>query len=986
MDKNLFTDIGIPTANYWRIKNQDLYGKINCIQLIEGEHSDLNNSGRYIHIVGNGISEEEPSNAYILDTKGNGWYQNGVSAGFADKAFQTPLSQSGAKVFKFAEHTYTQDDWNKKRYYLTYVTDNMKYKPFSIVLGENYDFLGTITSVVKNESDNGGYITVDNYKIPNKDSNTTIYDDSYILLPYDRIESSDSYTWNNQYVNEGAHLLGDSIIGTGGAAFGYDNHVLAIGGISAGLSNISAGKYSGTFGRYNVTGYCDFAFGQNMKLLGHWITGFGRDNFASTGADYSVIGGLRNEIYNKYCTAFGRGHVMKMEDTNARGRYSETDNDRRYVDRVGYGSSDNDRKNIYTLDKDGNGWFRGNLRVGGNNYDDANEFLYVKKYDDIDELTVNESLTGDLAQAPHSIANWTIDNSYKIVLENVIGDNQYKIATKNGIECIEIQVRNDSAKPGYRYYAYFQLSEFTDGQSTSDSYTIKIKYLDNGNAPICLQYAKSKVGISNGNPEIIRTNTGQWKTFKWKIDNALFANESILHDKYHFRLFTTSVDIGTDEIYLAEVSVEKGNDLYILNSSGRDGYKEIYNWAKLTATSNDYNALINAPMINLPTNTNLDNVIEPGIYTGKNTANYNGMPYEMPYLLLVANHCNEWGTIDKPVICQTKIGCLNIATTTSKEIVQWRYQNENNEWAPWKNISADDEVIHPEIMSTVDQEYNPESANAQSGIAVAQAISQISTGGGGEQTPTYLTEYFKVLPEDYDIDMLLDEGKYIVNKRIDVADYIETITVRRGVNNYEDFDSEYQTIYQVKECFDSNGYQMLIRDKVSDYQWSEWQDCFGGGGSDDKLFTYEPQLEITVEEAVNTVTITEIGGISLSDYNYTALKCVVENAVLETKGPNAQVTVYVNSKAYDKYQTPLGSPTTFINADKKLYWGCYADIKSGLMLSASSSVSNETWSSTMYMPINSQNLHRKDKIEYLNISIVMHETFPIGTKFKLWFK
>lgn len=338
------------------------------------------------------------------------WEESGSSNiidGLTEGSVQNTLSDAGAKVFSFVvDHEYTEEDIAEKRYYLTYVVDNMLNKPFSIVLGENYDFLGTITSVVKNETDNGGYITVDNYKIPNKDSNTTIYDNSYILLPYDRVDSSDNYTWNNQYVNEGAHLLGDTIIGTGGTSFGYDNHVLAIGGISAGLSNISAGKYSGTFGRYNVTGYCDFALGQNMKILGHWNAGFGRDNYIATTSDYSIVSGLRNEIYNKYCSASGRGHVLKFDDATARGRYSETDESYRYIDRVGYGTGfePSQRKNIYTLDKEGNGWFRGDVRVGGDNYDNAETLLTIKEYETVDELTQNQAVLGDIAKVSHMVA------------------------------------------------------------------------------------------------------------------------------------------------------------------------------------------------------------------------------------------------------------------------------------------------------------------------------------------------------------------------------------------------------------------------------------------------------------------------------------------------------------------------------------------------------------------------------------------------------
>jgi len=212
-----------------------------------------------------------------------------------------------------------------------------------------------------------------------------------------------------------------------------------------------------------------------------------------------------------------------------------------------------------------------------------------------------------------------------------------------------------------------------------------------------------------------------------------------------------------------------------------------------------------------------------------------------------------------------------------------------------------------------------------------------------------------------------------------------------GMYNIEDDDGRYLHITGNGES-DANRSNAYTLDK-NGVAWFKGGIKTGGNSEtegvnvcSDKRFTYAPQLEITVEEAVNTITINEINGISLADYNYTAIKCVVENAVLETAGPNAQVTVYVNSKAYDTYQTPMGSPTTFINANTKRYWSCYTDIKSGLLLSAANSTTNETWTSPYNMPINSQNLHLKDKIEYLNISILMGETFPIGTKFRLWFK
>lgn len=268
-----------------------------------------------------------------------------------------------------------------------------------------------------------------------------------------------------------------------------------------------------------------------------------------------------------------------------------------------------------------------------------------------------------------------------------------------------------------------------------------------------------------------------------------------------------------------------------------------------------------------------------------------------------------------------------------------------------------------------------------------KAIKKIMDNGG--TIPEYLTEYFKILPEDADIDALVEEGKYIVNKRIDVADYIETITVRWGVNNYEDFDSEYQTIYQVKECFDSNGYQMLIRDRVSDYQWSEWQDCFGTDGGGATFFeSATPQIDITLEEDTTSLDITTLGGKPLSEFNYTTAKILIENAVLPEKGANGGLNLYINSDYSSRYRVTIpGFPTTFLTNNTKQYWSGYCNIVEGIIFGLASATGNVAWGANMQTLADSSPLHEYKKVErvYL-LSATASVPMPIGTKIKIWLK
>ena len=238
---------------------------------------------------------------------------------------------------------------------------------------------------------------------------------------------------------------------------------------------------------------------------------FGRDNFIANTSDYSIVTGLRNEIHKSYCSAFGRGHVLKMDDASARGRYSEIDESFRYIDRVGYGTGfePSQRKNIYTLDTQGNGWFRGDVRVGGDNYDNAETLLTIKEYEAVDELTQNQAVLGDITKVSHTIAAYPYNEyaDYNLTLFKVYGDSQFELGTFHDRVSIKIPVRDDAAK---FYYAYFNVAELTG--TPAANYEMKITYYDNGNTPIRIQYRNQDAKATY--VQINRTDTNTWKTKK----------------------------------------------------------------------------------------------------------------------------------------------------------------------------------------------------------------------------------------------------------------------------------------------------------------------------------------------------------------------------------------------------------------------------------------------------------------------------------------
>ena len=87
----------------------------------------------------------------------------------------------------------------------------------------------------------------------------------------------------------------------------------------------------------------------------------------------------------------GLGTTAQGQASHAQGRYNVLNpvNDTyptkgRYADIVGNGESASARSNAYTLDWLGNGWFAGDVRVGGTSYDDAKKLITI---DDIQNNT-----------------------------------------------------------------------------------------------------------------------------------------------------------------------------------------------------------------------------------------------------------------------------------------------------------------------------------------------------------------------------------------------------------------------------------------------------------------------------------------------------------------------------------------------------------------------------------------------------------------------
>lgn len=119
-----------------------------------------------------------------------------------------------------------------------------------------------------------------------------------------------------------------------------------------GSGTTASGYYSSAKGRDTVaTGYGANASGYNSLANGYYANAFNVDTVASG--------------YGSNASGYGTKAASKYQ--NVQGKYNEADSSDTYAHIVGGGSSDSDRKNIHTVDWQGNAVYAGDVTDGNGN-------------------------------------------------------------------------------------------------------------------------------------------------------------------------------------------------------------------------------------------------------------------------------------------------------------------------------------------------------------------------------------------------------------------------------------------------------------------------------------------------------------------------------------------------------------------------------------------------------------------------------------------
>ena len=208
-------------------------------------------------------------------------------------------------------------------------------------------------------------------------------------------------------------------------AEGYNTQATATAAHSEGYYTEATGKYSHAEGYMSkaqeqyahAEGYSNTASGEASHAEGYatWADGNYSHTEGSTttaSGDYSHAEGFYVEAAGRYQHVQGKYNII---DEDASGAALDT-----YAHIVGNGTSNTKRSNAHTIDWNGNGWFAGDLYVGGISQSDTNASKVITEADQRWNLLYD---SGEISAIANSISNIDVSGYTNIqVLVRIYND------------------------------------------------------------------------------------------------------------------------------------------------------------------------------------------------------------------------------------------------------------------------------------------------------------------------------------------------------------------------------------------------------------------------------------------------------------------------------------------------------------------------------------------------------------------------------------
>ena len=148
--------------------------------------------------------------------------------------------------------------------------------------------------------------------------------------------------------------------------------------------NIASGAYSHAEG-FTATASGAYSHAEGAITTASGMGSHAEGNSSDAIGDYSHAEGSNTTASGRYSHAEGYRTTASTDCQHVQGKYNIEDADGVYAHIVGWGTSDGDRKNINTIDTNGNGWFAGKVSAGTEDSPatpTADNDLITKKYFD----------------------------------------------------------------------------------------------------------------------------------------------------------------------------------------------------------------------------------------------------------------------------------------------------------------------------------------------------------------------------------------------------------------------------------------------------------------------------------------------------------------------------------------------------------------------------------------------------------------------------
>lgn len=424
-------------------------------QHVQGKYNIEDKSNKYAHIVGNGKSGMERSNAHTLDWKGNAWFAGDVQANnvphvISEKVVLTvPAATISAKKTEIdnlindnsepvqipVDGTVTYDP--TKSYYVKY--NNTQYHAIYIdgALGivENgceciiatisgntvlAVFLLDTTNTTDMQLIEKDIKNLDNMYIPN---DLKVNNSITVGARKGRIGAfSSSFGLTCKASGDKSHAEGDGTIASGECSHAEGSETTALGECShaegdntTAVGDCSHAEGSGT----QASGNCSHAEGGGTVASGSKSHAEGTSTAAPGDSSHSE--GKYTGAPGNCSHAEGYNTKASSDYQHVQGKFNIEDTTNKYAHIVGNGNNNNKRSNAHTLDWDGNAWFAGKLSQEGTPTEDKD--LATKKYVDDSRDNLVSNIYGN------NIYNFQITEDEFNSLRNLLyNDRNNKIA------------------------------------------------------------------------------------------------------------------------------------------------------------------------------------------------------------------------------------------------------------------------------------------------------------------------------------------------------------------------------------------------------------------------------------------------------------------------------------------------------------------------------------------------------------------------------